>query len=451
MMERLRREEGQSLDLVEENIKTLKRLFPDIVREGKTGGKIDFDRLREILGEEIDTEEEPYSFTWHGKRAALRLAQTPSMGTLRPCKEESVDWENTQNLMIERDNLEVLKLLQKSYYAQIKMIYIDPPYNTGNDFVYRDDYKDPLAHYLEETGQIDEAGRKTSTNTNTSGRYHTNWLNMIYPRLRLARNLLRNDGVIFISIDDNEQANLKKLCDEVFGSENFISCVPRRAKVGGNQGTFFVPSKDYVLAYAKNITSLPPFGVPKDIQESDYKYTEEDGRKYKQGHSLIFSPSSDTLRPNQRYYIEAPDGSLIIPPGNVFPPEKKDGAKVKQETSADKRWVWSVDRYLQNKDKLMFGKGSDKNPLLDENGNRSQWVVYKKAYYDEDINATLLPEDMLYKFENFRATKELKELDIPFDYAKFSGMVCYFLSIMQNIKPLDLILDFFAGSGTTGE
>ena len=268
-MERLRREEGQSLDLVEENIKTLKRLFPDIVREGKTGGKIDFDRLREILGEEIDTEEDPYSFTWHGKRAALRLAQTPSMGTLRPCQEESVDWENTQNLMIEGDNLEVLKLLQKSYYGKIKMIYIDPPYNTGNDFVYRDDYQAPLPHYLEETKQIDEAGHKTSTNTNTSGRYHTNWLNMIYPRLRLARNLLRDDGVIFISIDDNEQANLKKLCDEIFGEENFISCVPRRAKVGSDQGTHFKPTKDYILAYAKNINHLPEFGVflKKNIQK----------------------------------------------------------------------------------------------------------------------------------------------------------------------------------------
>ena len=437
----------QSLDLVEENIKTLKRLFPDIVREGK----IDFDRLREILGEEIDTEEEPYSFTWHGKRAALRLAQTPSMGTLRPCKEESVDWEHTQNLMIEGDNLEVLKLLQKSYYGKIKMIYIDPPYNTGNDFVYRDDYKDPLAHYLEETGQIDEAGRKTSTNTNTSGRYHTNWLNMIYPRLRLARNLLRNDGVIFISIDDNEQANLKKLCDEVFGSENFISYVPRVAKRTSDKGTYFKPTKDYVLAYAKNINHLPEFGVLKDIQESDYTLTDENGCKYKQGPSL-FQSSLDPLRgcPNQRYYIEAPDGSLIIPPGNVFPPEKKDGAKVKPLSNADKVWRWSAETYLQNKDKIMFSKGSDKNQLLDENGQRAQWNVYQKVYYDEDRHATLLPEDMLYKFENFRATKELKELDIPFDYAKFSGMVCYFLSIMQNIKPLDLILDFFAGSGTTG-
>ena len=290
MMERLRREDGQSLDLVKENIKTLKRLFPDIVREGKTGGKIDFDRLREILGEEIDTEEEPYSFTWHGKRAALRLAQTPSMGTLRPCKEESVDWENTQNLMIEGDNLEVLKLLQKSYYGKIKMIYIDPPYNTGNDFVYRDDYKDPLAHYLEETGQIDEAGRKTSTNTNTSGRYHTNWLNMIYPRLRLARNLLRDDGVIFISIDDHEVDNLKKICNEIFGEENFVGdfiwAVGQK-----NVGRYMSLSHEYILVYMKNESFL---------RESNARW-----RVRKEGLDRIYAKHKELLKLYGEDYGEA--------------------------------------------------------------------------------------------------------------------------------------------------
>ncbi|MBO6035969.1 MAG: site-specific DNA-methyltransferase, partial [Acetobacter sp.] len=280
----------QSLDLVEENIKTLKRLFPDIVKEGKTGGKIDFDRLREILGEEIDTEEEPYSFTWHGKRAALRLAQTPSMGTLRPCKEESVDWENTQNLMIEGDNLEVLKLLQKSYYGKIKMIYIDPPYNTGNDFVYRDDYKDPLAHYLEETGQIDEAGRKTSTNTNTSGRYHTNWLNMIYPRLRLARNLLRDDGVLFISIDDNEQANLKKLCDEVFGSENFIAQFVQAAG-RKNNSRYVSVSHEYILTYVKNKSYLGEQNIKWHIR--------------KEGLDKIYAKHKDLIKHYGENYVAA--------------------------------------------------------------------------------------------------------------------------------------------------
>lgn len=171
----------------------------------------------------MNDSEENYNFTWHGKRRAARLAQTPSTGTLRPCKEESVDFDNTQNLFIEGDNLEVLKLLQKSYHRKVKMIYIDPPYNTGNDFVYEDDFKDGVKHYLEVTNQIDSEGKKFGTNSSSTGRYHTNWLNMMYPRLKLARNLLCDDGVIFISIDDKEQANLKKLCDEVFGEENFVS------------------------------------------------------------------------------------------------------------------------------------------------------------------------------------------------------------------------------------
>ncbi|MGI9213022.1 MAG: site-specific DNA-methyltransferase, partial [Methylococcaceae bacterium] len=210
--------DGSSLNIVQNNIDTLKTLFPDIVSEGK----IDLDALRAILGESLETAEERYNFTWHGKSAARRIAQTPSTGTLRPCKEESKQWDTTQNLFIEGDNLEVLKLLQKSYHKQVKMIYIDPPYNTGKEFIYPDNYKDNLDTYLEYTGQKDSEGRKFGTNAETSGRYHTNWLNMMYPRLKLARNLLRDDGVIFISIDDNEVANLRKLCDEIFGEENFV-------------------------------------------------------------------------------------------------------------------------------------------------------------------------------------------------------------------------------------
>jgi len=188
---------GESLDIVSENVSKLKELFPEILTEDK----IDFDKLKEVLGKYTESDSERYNFTWKGKSAALRLAQTPSSGTLRPCKEESKNWDTTENLYIEGDNLEVLKLLQKSYYAKIKMIYIDPPYNTGKDFVYKDNYNDNLQNYLKFTGQVDQEGMKISTNTDMSGRYHTNWLNMMYPRLRLARNLLNNEGVIFISID----------------------------------------------------------------------------------------------------------------------------------------------------------------------------------------------------------------------------------------------------------
>lgn len=202
---------GKSMDLTEDNLNKLKELFPEVFEEGK----IDFNKLRLILGDEVDDNEERYEFTWHGKNNAIRIAQTPSTGTLRPDKESSKNWDDTENLYIEGDNLEVLKLLQKSYFGKVKMIYIDPPYNTGNDFVYKDNFRDNIANYKEITNQT------TRANPETNGRYHTDWLNMMYPRLKLARNLLSEDGFILISIDDNECSNLKKICDEIFGESNF--------------------------------------------------------------------------------------------------------------------------------------------------------------------------------------------------------------------------------------
>jgi adenine-specific DNA-methyltransferase len=204
--------ESKTADLIAENITKLRELFPEAFAEGK----IDFETLRLVLGDEVETESERYSFTWHGKTDAIKLALKQSTGTLKPCKEESKDWDATKNIFIEGDNLEVLKILQASYRNKIKMIYIDPPYNTGTDFIYEDDFKDPIKNYKEKIGEVGKA------NPETAGRYHTNWLNMMYPRLRLARNLLKEDGVIFISIDDNEVHNLRKICDEIFGEENFV-------------------------------------------------------------------------------------------------------------------------------------------------------------------------------------------------------------------------------------
>ena len=220
MSERL---DGKSLDLEQVNIQKLKSIFPDcVIAEPNGTYKVDLNKLLSLLGNYSDDDFEKYSFTWNGKTNSLRLAQKRSTATLRPCLEESVNFDNTQNLYIEGDNLEVLKLLQKSYFGKVKMIYIDPPYNTGNDFIYEDDFKDPLEKYKQATNQ----GNKS--NAETAGRFHTNWLNMMYPRLRLAANLLKEEGAIFISIDDNEQANLKKVCDEVFGEENFIALIPWR-------------------------------------------------------------------------------------------------------------------------------------------------------------------------------------------------------------------------------
>ncbi|MDA7704885.1 site-specific DNA-methyltransferase [Rickettsiales bacterium] len=252
-MKKLLAKDMQSEDIVKQNIEKLKELFPEVFSEDK----IKFEQLEELLGNYVNQDEDHYNFTWHGKRKAGRLAQTPSTGTLRPAKDESVDFDNTQNLFIEGDNLEVLKLLQKSYHRKVKMIYIDPPYNTGNDFVYEDDFKDGIKHYLKMTGQTDESGKKLGTNSNSAGRYHTNWLNMMYPRLKLARNLLQDDGVIFISIDDNELDNLIKICNEIFGEENFINLISVKAKdssgaSGGGEDRRLKKNIEHLLCFSKS-------------------------------------------------------------------------------------------------------------------------------------------------------------------------------------------------------
>ena len=435
--------DGKSMDVVEHNIEQLKELFPEVFAEGK----ISFNKLQELLGNYVVEDEDHYNFTWHGKRAAGRLAQTPSTGTLRPAKDESVDWDTTQNLFIEGDNLEVLKLLQKSYHRQVKMIYIDPPYNTGNDFVYEDDFKDGVKNYLETTGQLDGEGKRKGTNSSSAGRYHTNWLNMMYPRLKLARNLLKDDGVIFISIGDDELDNLTKACHEIFGEENLVSVASRVAKRTSDKGTHFRPTKDYILVYAKNKSELQEFGVKKVCNPADYKLKDDDGRQYKQSGASLYQPSLDS-RPNQRYYIEAPDGSLIIPPGTIFPDSKVDGEKVKPLSNSDKVWRWSVDTYKLNRHKLIFTKGSPKNPLVDENGEQSKWNIYPKVYLDEDEGATLHPEDIIYDYPNSQGTKELLALGIPFSFSKPSNLIKYLIEIIQADKKA-LVLDFFAGSGTT--
>ena len=248
--------DGLSMNLEQANMDKLRTVFPECFTEGK----LDIDKLLSLCGEYIDNDFEKYKFEWKGKAECLKLAQKRSTGTLRPCPEESVNWDSTQNLYIEGDNLEVLKLLQTAYYRKVKMIYIDPPYNTGNDFIYADDFADPMARYKEVTQQT------TKSNPETMGRFHTNCLNMMYPRLRLAANLLRDDGVIFISIDDNEVTNLRKLCDEVFGEENFVGAILWKKKTNGNNMGIIPPVHDYILAYSKSMA---------DIGDIGYEMTEE--------------------------------------------------------------------------------------------------------------------------------------------------------------------------------
>ena len=253
---------SQSADIVKENIETLKRLFPTIVKEDK----IDFNELKALINEEIEDNEEYYRFTWAGKSEARREANKTSTATLRPNKTDSKNWDTTQNIFIEGDNLEVLKLLQKSYPNQIKMIYIDPPYNTGRDFVYKDNYADNLGNYLSLTGQTDTEGRKISTNTESDGRYHSNWLNMMYPRLKLARNLLSDDGVIFVSIDDNESSNTRKILDEIYGENNCVAELIVIRAEGGGLAKQVIKGHDYLYVYAKEINQFQPLKKTKDIR-----------------------------------------------------------------------------------------------------------------------------------------------------------------------------------------
>jgi Adenine specific DNA methylase Mod len=299
---------GLTPDIAEENINALKNLFPEVFTEGK----IDFDALKQVLGEYVDDEKERYNFTWNGKGKALRLAQTPSSATLRPCIEESKNWDATENLYIEGDNLEVLKLLQKSYYSKVKMIYIDPPYNTGNDFVYSDDFLDTIGNYKAITGQVDDSGRSNSSNSETSGRFHTDWLNMMYPRLKLARNLLSDDGIIFMSIDDNEISNLKKICDEIFGEENFVSIIVVEsgdtygAKVSHKDKTV-LKVKDYVLLYSKNssenVTRKPLYDKSKDLYDSHFSYV-IDNHLVKTDFIAYLKNNSEVVKEFSKYGLE---------------------------------------------------------------------------------------------------------------------------------------------------
>ena len=261
--------ETRSADIVADNIEHLKALFP----EAFTEEKIDFEVLKQLLGGAVANREEKYGLNWHGKHRARQLALTPSTGTLRPCPEESVDWDTTQNLMIEGDNLEVLKLLQKSYAGKVKLIYIDPPYNTGKDFVYPDDYRDSMRNYQRLTGQTDDDNRKLSSNTEASGRFHTDWLNMMYPRLKVARNLLTGDGIIFISIGDEELHNLRVVCDEIFGYENFCGTFIWEKKkkpsfLDRNMGTV----TDYIITYAKDRSQSPAFTTGSVEKEKKYPF-----------------------------------------------------------------------------------------------------------------------------------------------------------------------------------
>lgn len=454
----------QSLDVTGSNIKKIQQLFPNCVTErlgkdGKPELAIDFEKLQAELSNEIIGEgEERYQFTWPDKRAANRLANTPTTMTLRPCREESVDFDHTQNLYIEGDNLDVLKVLRETYLGKVKMIYIDPPYNTGNDFVYNDDFAQSRSEFEETSGLFDEEGNQTidpmQRNTESNGRFHTDWLNMMYPRLKVARDLLTDEGVIFISIGQVEITNLIKECDEIFGSTNRISIVSRLMKSGGGKGQFFSPNVEYMAIYAKNISNVINFReeISEEIIRKLYTSTETEGERKGEKYRPfgLYQASLDPLRgcTNQRYYIEAPDGTLLIPPGKTMPLRKEDGAMVVPKSKEDKVWRWSKDRYLFEKANHNIEFKKSHGVLIDSEGNPANWNVYTKIWLTDRQEEGATPVDIITRWENRQSAKELLELGIPFDFAKPIGLIRYLITLMPNTFN-SIILDFFSGSATT--
>ncbi|MGP5417744.1 site-specific DNA-methyltransferase [Psychrobacter faecalis] len=412
--------EAKSLDITQQNIEQLKQIFPDIFSENK----IDFEALKAVLGEEVDDSEERYNFTWNGKNKARQLAQMPSTGTLRPSKEESINWDTTENLFIEGDNLEVLKLLQKSYHKKVKMIYIDPPYNTGNDFVYKDDFRENIHNYLEQTNQVDEQGNKFSTNSDTSGRYHSNWLSMMYPRLKLARNLLRDDGVIFISIDDNELANLLEICDEIFGSGNRRGIVSRPTGTPSGQGyDILVNEIDYVLVYAKSsLASLKGLPFSKE-DEKIYDQEDEFGRFLTRTLRKTGGEDRREDRPTMYYGIEDPDGNLVYPLG---------------PTGYESRWRCGEESFFD----LITA-----NRIQWKNIANEGWKPYQKFYLEGRLKQA---SNLWRGIEgNKKASLTIKDLfDAKvFDTPKPVGLIARCIQIATTKE--DIVLDFFAGSATS--
>lgn len=420
----------QTPDLTDKNIERIASLFPNVITEtkdenGNIKKAVDFDLLKTTLSKNlVESDDERYRLDWPGKKESLLKANTPITKTLRPCREESVNFDTTQNLYIEGDNFEVLKILQESYLGKVKMIYIDPPYNTGNDFIYKDDFAKSKEEYDEELGTKDEEGEKLFRNTDSNGRFHSDWLSMMYERLVVARDFLKDDGVIFISIDENEFANLKKILNEVFGEQNFVGeFIWKNKHGGGGDSPFIVKEHEFVLFYARNIQALPQlFAQPTDSYEKMFREEDENGRFY---FDRLDKKGIDSNRPNLIYPIECPDGSL------------KDISPA----------IWRLSKPEFERRKALNQVGFKK----DKNGD---WQIYTKTYlHDEGGNR-----------RKVKARSILKQEQVGFTQNGNKEMESIFGSrIFQNPKPVNLlkylqdfitdkdsiILDFFSGSATT--
>ncbi|MEK7239552.1 MAG: site-specific DNA-methyltransferase [Gemmatimonadota bacterium] len=409
--------DSTSHDTVDPRRQEVLRLFPDVRTEG---GKIDFDRLKLALGEMVDTGRERYGMTWPGKADCFRAIQTPSLGTLRPCPEESVNFDTTENLIIEGDNLEVLKLLQKSYLGKVKMIYIDPPYNTGNDFIYPDNFSESLQTYLEYTGQVDAEGRKFGTNTETDGRFHSKWMNMMYPRLYLARNLLREDGVIFVSIDDVEASHLRVLLNDIFGEENFVANLVWQKRYVSNATAKYVSDMhDHVLVFARSLQSLSLGLVARtEEQLSDYRNPDDDPRGAWRAQDLSAS------KPYQAGLFK-----IVGPAGDEFTPPPGRYWRCNRATYDE----WLADN------RITFGRSGTGRPMLKAFLSESQDGIRPNTWWEHGFAG-----------HNKEATLEVKELfggASPFDTPKPVKLVTRMLELIADDS--GLVLDFFGGSGTT--
>lgn len=436
----------QSSNGVEDNITKIAQLFPDCVtetvdeRNGQPKHLIDFEKLKQNLSDSVISERaERYQFTWPDKSKAILLANSPINATLRPCREDSVDFDNTQNLYIEGDNLDVLKCLKETYLHKVKMIYIDPPYNTGNDFVYEDDFAQSSEEYLANSGQFDEQGNRLFTNAESNGRFHTDWLNMIYPRLKVARDLLTDDGVIFISIDDNEVENLRKVCDEVFGEQNFITQINWVSKSGGSADErYIIKATEYILVYTKAKDSAI-FGKEEAETSSD-KYKLTDKHEEERGKYTL---KKLDFRMTSQHYTEALNYPVIDPDGNELWPGGKN-----HRQDGGWNWRWSKAKYewgVKN-DFIQFVKN-----------NKGSWTLNTKQYQKVDncnrpterglAYRNFIPSSELNTTQGSRLIAEYFESKI-FEYAKPHQLICKCMKI-ANCDKNALILDFFSGSATT--
>ena len=432
---------------VKENIKKIGELFPNCVTERIVGYKdvvradgtkepilekaIDFDMLKQELSSVVvEGPEERYQFTWPDKKKSILLANAPISATLRPCREESVDFDHTENLYIEGDNLDVLKLLQETYLGKIKMIYIDPPYNTGSDFVYEDDFAENTEDYLANSGQFDAKGNRLFQNTESNGRFHTDWLNMFYPRMKIARDLLSEDGVIVVSIDDNEQDNVRKVMDEIYGNSNLINCfIWNCSTAGGIRPKFASKTHEYLYVYAKNIEAVNTLWAPLSA-DARKMYTQRDDKGIYRDKDFIFKNKSTNI--NQKYEIVCPDGEIVHP---------KNG------------YIYRFVRQSFNEalaQGLVTFKKTNTGPLLNQNYEQAHWNIYIKKYLGDAMGApsTLIPKDQVSIYNV--GTQCVQDL--------FDG-----IRVFENVKPVDVIqymaqmlsysdstiMDFFSGSATT--